>query len=78
VKNVLDITHNYWTQFKKFAPPLENYSLPLVSQAGYGPGQKGGKNLKISEKNAAVLVLSGKKQISPLLGPARKTFRRIN
>jgi len=34
--------------------------------------------LKITAKNAVFLALSGKKEISPLFGPPRKTFRRIN
>ena len=34
---------------------------------------KGDKNLKLSAKKAVFLVVSGKKQISPLLAPLGKT-----
>jgi len=35
---MLGIVQNYWASFKKIGPISENSSLPLVSQAGYGPG----------------------------------------
>jgi len=38
----------------------------------------GGWNLKILAKNTLFLVLSGKKQSSPLLFPPTKTFRKIH
>jgi len=36
--------------------------------------RKGGRNLKISAKNAVFIISSGKKQISPRLAHPRKTF----
>jgi len=41
--------------------------------------RKGERNLKISAKKAVFLVLTGEKQISPLLvPPPRKTFGKIH
>jgi len=40
--------------------------------------QKGGRNLKISAKNAVFISLSGKNQNSPLLAHPRKTFGKIH
>jgi len=34
---MLDVVLNYWTLFKKCGYLWENSSLPLVSQASYGP-----------------------------------------
>jgi len=41
-------------------------------------GRKGSRNLQISAKKAVFLFSSGKKQISPLLAPSRKTFGKIH
>jgi len=40
--------------------------------------RKKGRILKISAKKAVFLVSSGKKQISPLLGPPKQTFGKIH
>jgi len=39
---------------------------------------EGDRKLKFSAKKVVFLVSSGKKQISPLLPPQRKTFRKIS
>ena len=48
------------------------HELFLYTSMGVG----GGRNLKISAKKAVFLVLSGKKQISPLLGPLEKHLEK--
>jgi len=40
--------------------------------------RKWDRNLKISAKKAVFLVWSGKKQISPLLAPRKKTVAKIH
>jgi len=55
---------------------LQQFFNGVAQTFSYTQGwvSEGGRNLKISAKNAAFLISSGKNQISPLLAPRRKTF----